>query len=174
MKAPYRVGDKIYLRALEKSDAATLTPWFNDLEITRNLTRWRPLSVESEEGFIAALADQPHDLVLGICERASDALVGVTGLHGFGPPDLKAMFGIAVAKHAQGKGYGSETTRLMVEIAFRTLNVHRVWLEVYTRNAAGIRAYEKAGFVREGVLRESVFRDGEWLDVALMGILRPS
>jgi RimJ/RimL family protein N-acetyltransferase len=171
--APYRAGEKIYLRALEKADARTVTPWFNDLEITRNLTRWRPMSLETEEGFIAALAEAPHDLVLGICEKSSDALVGVTGLHGFAPPDLKAMFGIALGKEHQNKGYGSEATKLMVKIAFETVNAHRVWLEVYSRNHGGLRAYEKAGFVREGLLRESVYRDGEWLDVVMMGILRP-
>jgi RimJ/RimL family protein N-acetyltransferase len=170
---PYRVGDKIYLRALEKADAKTVTPWFNDLEITRNLTSWRPLSLETEEGFIAALADAQHDLVLGICEKSSDALVGVTGLHGFAPPDLKAMFGIMLGREHHDKGYGSEATRLMVKIAFETVNVHRVWLEVHLRNQGGLRAYEKAGFQREGLLREAVYRDGGWLDVVVMGILRP-
>jgi RimJ/RimL family protein N-acetyltransferase len=172
VKSPFRVGDNIYLRALERSDAATVTPWFNDLELTRNLLRYRPMSVEEEETFIARLADQPTDLVLGVVEKSSDALCGVSGLHGFGLPDRKAMFGIVIAQPWQGKGYGTETTRLMVRIAFDTLNVHRVWLEVFADNARAIRAYEKVGFVREGVARQAAWRDGRWRDEVLMAILR--
>jgi RimJ/RimL family protein N-acetyltransferase len=71
-----------------------------------------------------------------------------------------------------GKGYGSEATRLVLRYAFETLNLNRVWLHVYEYNERGLRAYEKAGFRREGRLRQEMFRDGRYWDTIVMGILR--
>ncbi|MCC7450706.1 MAG: GNAT family N-acetyltransferase [Anaerolineae bacterium] len=72
-----------------------------------------------------------------------------------------------------GKGYGSDALRLTVNYAFRELNVYRVSLGVFSYNTRAIRAYEKAGFTREGVLRCTLYRDGQRYDEYVMGILRP-
>ncbi len=85
----------------------------------------------------------------------------------------RASFGILIGdKAAWGKGYGSEATRLMLRHAFETLNLNRVWLHVYEYNQRGIRAYEKVGFRREGVLRQDTFRDGRYWDTIAMAVLR--
>ena len=56
--------------------------------------------------------------------------------------------------------------------AFRTLNLNRIWLHVFEFNERALRAYEKVGFVREGVLRQDVFREGRYWNTVVMGILR--
>jgi RimJ/RimL family protein N-acetyltransferase len=82
-------------------------------------------------------------------------------------------FGIVVGDKTEwGKGYGSEATQLMVGHAFETLNLNRVWLRVFEYNARGIRAYEKVGFKKEGVLRQDRFQDGRYWDTFAMAILR--
>ena len=60
----------------------------------------------------------------------------------------------------------------MLRHGFETLNLHRIWLQVYVTNPRGIRAYEKAGFRHEGVFREGHYYGGRYLDVNLMSILR--
>jgi [ribosomal protein S5]-alanine N-acetyltransferase len=70
------------------------------------------------------------------------------------------------------KGYGSEATRLLVRHGFETLNLHRIWLHVYEYNERGIRAYERVGFQREGVLRQDRFYEGRYWNTLVMGILR--
>jgi len=60
----------------------------------------------------------------------------------------------------------------MVNYAFGILGMHRVWLHVYAYNQRAIRAYEKAGFVREGVLREDRYHNGRFFDTIVMGLLR--
>jgi hypothetical protein len=72
----------------------------------------------------------------------------------------------------QDHGYGTEATGLVLDYAFDTVGLHRVELEVYDFNGRGQRCYEKAGFVQEGVLRESRFLDGRWVDTVVMAILR--
>ena len=70
-----------------------------------------------------------------------------------------------------GRGYGTETTRLVRDFAFGPLGLHRLALEVNSFNAAAIAVYEKVGFVLEGVRREAVLRDGTWHDVHDMALI---
>jgi RimJ/RimL family protein N-acetyltransferase len=60
----------------------------------------------------------------------------------------------------------------MLRFAFEQLGMNRVELEVYDFNPRAIRAYEKAGFRRDGVRRQALYRDGAFHDIYLMGIVR--
>ncbi len=63
--------------------------------------------------------------------------------------------------------------RLTVGHAFERLGLHRVSLYVFTHTPRAQRAYEKAGFVAEGVERQTLWQDGEWIDAVRMSILAP-
>ena len=65
MQNPFLIGEKVYLRALERADAAVLAPWFNDQEVTRFALQFRPISVGGEEQWIEN-AHKSHELVLGV------------------------------------------------------------------------------------------------------------
>lgn len=70
-----------------------------------------------------------------------------------------------------GRGYGTEATRLVVDYGFDVVGLHRIHLEVFDFNPRAQRAYEKCGFVREGVLRDTLNWDGHWYDAISMSIL---
>ena len=73
--------------------------------------------------------------------------------------------------NAFGKGIGSWAIKKTLEFAFETINLHRVELDVFSFNPRAIRAYEKAGFKCEGILRDAV-KDGDaFADDVLMAIL---
>ena len=133
----------------------------------------RPTSVAAEEAFIAGTNANPMEVQLAIVVRETDRLIGVAGLEKTDVRHRHTMFGIGIGdKTAWGKGYGTETTRLLAAHAFETLNLNRVWLSVYEYNPRGIRAYEKAGFRVEGRLRQDCYRDGRYWDTILMALLR--
>jgi RimJ/RimL family protein N-acetyltransferase len=73
----------------------------------------------------------------------------------------------------QGRGLGTEATRLLLGYAFEHLPLHRIELEVYAFNPRARRAYEKAGFVVEGRRRDALLYDGERVDAIVMSVLRP-
>ena len=60
----------------------------------------------------------------------------------------------------------------MLQHGFETLNLHRIYLRVYSTNPRARRSYEKAGFVLEGTLREAVYRHGKYADIHVMSVLR--
>ncbi len=173
MKNPFLIGNKIYLRPLEREDAPHCLAWFNHPEITRALLIYRPINLRAEEEFIDKALHNEHELALGIAIRDTDRLIGGTGLHQIDFKDRRAGFGISIGeKEEWGKGYGTEVTRLMVQYAFETLNLHRVWLHVYEYNQRGLRTYEKVGFQKEGILRQDTYREGRYWDTIVMAILR--
>lgn len=87
-------------------------------------------------------------------------------------PHGNGTLAISIASEYQGKGYGTEALRYLVDWAFRFGNLHSLRLQARSDNGGGLRAYEKAGFVREGCLREAMYWDGEWFDVIEMSVLR--
>lgn len=70
-----------------------------------------------------------------------------------------------------GQGAGRFMLNGILEYVFRELKAHRLWLDVFETNARAIHVYESLGFRREGVLREAIFRDGEYHTQILMSIL---
>jgi RimJ/RimL family protein N-acetyltransferase len=173
MKNPFLVGRKIYLRPLELHDAEAMTPWMNDHEVTRTLQSMRPTTEESERGFIERASRSETDVATAIIVRAGDRFIGTAGLMKINWRERHAGFGISIGdKACWGRGYGTEATRLLTAHAFDELNLNRVWLHVYEFNPAGIRAYEKVGYKREGVMRQATYVEGRYHDVYLMAILR--
>lgn len=173
MKCPFLIGTKIYLRPLDRSDAPVIVPWVNDQDVLRTLMLYRPVTLHAEEEFIEESARDERQLVLGIALRQSDQLIGATGLNQIDFKDSHANFGIFIGMKSEwGKGYGTEATYLIVDFAFKTLNLNRVSLRVYEYNQRGIRVYEKLGFKREGILRQEHYHDGRRWDTLIMAVLR--
>jgi RimJ/RimL family protein N-acetyltransferase len=167
------VAERTYLRPLEPADAARIVPWLNDPEVTRYTLRYLPVSVADEQEFIERMRRSERDVVLGVVARGSDALIGMTGLHQIHPSNRHAMFGVAIGdRSAWGQGHGTEATALLVGYAFDSLNLNRVWLQVFVDNERGVRTFKRVGFKKEGVQRQEVFRDGRYHDTLMMAILR--
>ncbi|TQS32561.1 hypothetical protein Golomagni_07121, partial [Golovinomyces magnicellulatus] len=79
---------------------------------------------------------------------------------------------ISLATHYQGKGYGTEALKWLASWAFQYGNLHSLRLETKSSNGKAVYAYERAGFVQEGRLREAWFWNGRWEDVTVMSILQ--
>ncbi|MFH8371585.1 GNAT family N-acetyltransferase [Streptomyces sp. NPDC018031] len=80
--------------------------------------------------------------------------------------------GAQLLPEARGRGAGTRAQRLLVRHLFACTPVVRLEADTETGNTAEQRALEKCGFVREGVQRSLVFRDGQWRDVVRYGLLR--
>ncbi|WP_294547519.1 GNAT family protein [uncultured Pseudoflavonifractor sp.] len=84
----------------------------------------------------------------------------------------RANFRIAIYRAAErGKGIGTWATEAARDFAFETLKLHRLELDVYSFNPGAERTYAKAGFRREGVLRDAVMDGDSYADDILMSIL---
>jgi RimJ/RimL family protein N-acetyltransferase len=91
-----------------------------------------------------------------------------------GPPPFGECWnvGIWIAPEHRGKGHGTEAQRLGAAYLFDHTLMERVEASTEADNIAEQRALEKAGFVREGVLRRACFRSGSWRDMVMFSKLR--
>lgn len=107
-----------------------------------------------------------------VVRRADGDVVGEAVLMDLDEDNASMTYRVAlVGPSVFGRGYGTETTRLVRDFAFGPLGLHRLALEVNSFNAAAIAVYDKVGFVLEGVRREAVLLDGTWRDVHDMALI---
>lgn len=172
MKNPFLIGERLYLRPLEEGDIPTCLRWINDPEVNRTLSFYRPINELREREWFERLYRDDREIVLAIIVQGKDKHIGNIGLHGIDWKDRQAELGIMIGEKGEwDKGYGTEAVRLMLGYGFERLGLHRIYLRVYANNLRAIRCYEKAGFRREGVLRESHFAERRYWDTIIMGLL---
>jgi diamine N-acetyltransferase len=112
--------------------------------------------------------------VFTIYEKSGLRPIGTTGLHEIDLRARTATFGILIGEpDARGKGNGTETTALMTRYGFESLGLHNIMLTVFEYNAAGVRAYTKAGFHEFGRRHEARFADGRRWDTIFMECMAP-
>ena len=168
-------GENIRLRAPERSDIPLFVDWFNDPEVREGIMMVFPMSEANEEEWFENMIKRPvAEQVLVIEIRQEDwYAIGTCGFHNLDWRIRASEVGIAIGEKSQwNKGYGTEVMRLLLRHGFETLNLNRIALHVFDINKRAIRAYEKAGFKREGVQRDAMYLNGKYVDVIIMSVLR--
>ena len=85
-----------------------------------------------------------------------------------------ADVGLALGeKSAWNKGYGTETSKLLLDEVFRQMNLHRAEWWTFSENVASIQLARKLGFKEEARLRDAVFFDNNYHDLVVFGLLKP-
>ncbi|MCU0642816.1 MAG: GNAT family N-acetyltransferase [bacterium] len=173
MENPFLVGVKIYLRPIEAEDAKFLSKGENDPAVREALFLALPISLISEQEKVEQYIKSKDAIVLIIVEKETNQPVGQTAFFRIDYISRSAIFYLAILDPVHwSKGFGSEATKLMVDYAFKTLNLNRIQLHVCAENAPAIKIYERIGFNKEGVLRQAMFRNGNYVDFWVMGILK--
>ncbi len=140
------VGERVALGPLRRDLIAAYQRWNNDFATTRTLARSEPTTVEQETAAYDQVTKDERYALVTIYERATRRAIGIAYLADIDRLNRTAEYGIVISEpDCRGKGYGTETTKLMVDYAFTVLGLHSVILTVYEYNLAGLRAYEKGG-----------------------------
>ena len=163
---PERIeGKRVVLRPYVPSDAQAL---FRLINASRaHLFPWLPWAdsahrtLDDTKAFIAnatAWWMLRTNLIAGIFDRKSGRLLGGSGLHACKGAsidwDIPAMMiGYWIGKQHEGKGYVAEAVGLLARVAFDQFKVKRLEIRCDDQNVRSAHVMERAGFVREGLLR---------------------
>ncbi len=172
---PFIIGKKIYLRGLERNDlSGNMFQWANDPEVTHFMFMGiKPNTLENLEADYESLSKSDKDFVFAIIDKKTDRHIGNAGLYAINWISRSAEYRIIIGeKKYWNKGYAQETAALILKYGFDKLNLNKIWLGVNASNKAGAASYKKSGFAEEGILRQEIYRNGQYYDAVRMSILR--
>jgi len=170
---PVLTGQRVTLRELRASDAASLFAMLTTEEVSRFISP-PPSTVEGFERFIAWTIRQRTAgsyLCFAVTVKGFDTAIGIFQVRETEPGFGTAEWGFAIGSAFWGTGVFQEGAEFVVNFAFETVGVHRLEARSAVRNGRGNGALQKIGAVKEGVLRKSFVRNGEQMDQVLWAIL---
>ncbi len=156
-------GTLIALRPVQVSDLPVLGTWLNDEDPDGNFNQFGlspSHALERSFNETGLLTDQQGRLLI---VTPDNTVVGFVSYH---------QVVIHLAPAYRKKGYGTDAQRLLAGYLFATYPIRRIEAGTDIANSAEQRALEKAGFTREGVLRQAQWRVGEWHDMVVYSKLR--
>jgi diamine N-acetyltransferase len=148
-------GERVALGPLRVDLADTYRRWVHDLDVRHGILTPGIYSLEVEEDWVRetiakCVGPAPEAAHFTVYDRSDGAPVGTSGL-AIDWRMSRATFGINIGGR-RGQGLGTEATRLTLDWAFHVLCLHNVMLQVLLSNPRAIRAYEKAGFEKVGLV----------------------
>ena len=172
MRKPTLHTERLILRDAVESDVADRLALGNSPEIQKMFgmdpSQVRPLTQAAAEAWVAAQKKEAWGWVIEHDGRC----VGSIRLHTLNWADKRASLALGfLDENLLGKGLGAEAMEAVAEFALGPLGLNRLSVRALAFNARAIRAYEKIGFVQEGVERQSALIGSEWHDDVLLGLI---
>jgi RimJ/RimL family protein N-acetyltransferase len=164
-------GKNIYLRPFVKTDLPFFARWYNDPETRGKIGEVMPTSEHEAEEIIG---NTKKDRVwFAVVRKEDDEVIGETGLLRMFPAWRTTDLTIIIPDKAnQGKGYGKETIRLLMDYAFGYLNYNRIAIGVVGFNTNALEFYKRVGFKQEGIQEQGYYYNYRYYDFIMMRILR--
>jgi RimJ/RimL family protein N-acetyltransferase len=147
--------------------------WENDFEVLRtHIQEPLPMTAEVMRRWFERVRTGTERIPFTVYEREKMQPIGLSGLMGVDFRNRTAEFNISIAEAGfRGRGYGTETARLVLDYAFSALGLRSAMLTAVDYNYAGLRVYEKIGFREIGRRREAFLAGGQFRDIVYMDIL---
>lgn len=163
----------IYLRKVRVEDATSYQKGTIEEEIRYMTGTKKEFTLEEIKNYLEKIVKDDSREDYAICLNDTEEMIGELTLFDIDSPNHAAGFRISMNEvKYTSKGYGTEAIKLIIDYVFFDLKLNRLQLEVFSHNVRGIRAYEKVGFIKEGVLREALYYEGKYSDEIIMSIVR--
>jgi len=163
----------IYLRPMTYEDTDLIVAWRNSDAVRKNFIYQALFTRESHENWIRNKVETGEVVQMIICDLETGKPLGSVYIRDIDRHHNKAEYGIFIGEaSARGRGVGTATAKLMLQYSFEEIGLHRIYLRAFADNAQAIRSYEKAGFVKEGLLKDDVCIDGVYRDIIWMASVK--
>ena len=144
--------------------------WRNDEAVRKWMYSDHLISKREHQRFIEGLRRDRKNFYWRV-ENGEGETIGVISLNKVDFENKNAYLGVYANPDFEGRGAGSGLIGSLKRLSFEVANLHTLRLEVIDGNERALRFYRKAGFKREGRLKEFIFKEGRWKDVIVMGMI---
>lgn len=174
MKNPFLTGKKIYLSPLTEEDISKeYISWLNDSEICEgNSHAVFPNNYAKTLAYVKSVTESRTELVFAVRWKKNDMHIGNASIQNINYINRSAEMAIIIGnKNYWNKGVSTEILALLIEYGFIRLNLNRISAATPLINKGGQQICEKNNMKKEGIMREAMFKNGKYNDVAVYSIL---
>lgn len=167
-------GKKVILRAVEAEDLEMLRELTNSPDFEKMIVGWSfPVSKRDQEEWFSKCKNDLSKIQYTIVTK-EDGPVGLIGLRNIDWKNGTASgLGMRIARREiRTHGLATDAWMTLMRYAFQELRLNRINGSALAYNKASLRVCEKVGFIVEGVQREAVFKEGNYVDLIIMGCLK--
>jgi RimJ/RimL family protein N-acetyltransferase len=159
-------GKLVKLRALEEDDLHILRDWRNNKDIRIMTREYRLLNmINQKKWFETTHKENPPSIIMFGILNNKDKLIGVCGLTYIDWKNKHAEISCYIAKkNWQESKEAIDTISILMKYGFEELNLHRLWVEIFSIAKKNVELFHKLKFINEGKLRQKLWRNGEWWD----------
>lgn len=167
-------GKKVILRAVEEEDIEMLRELTNDPDYEKMIVGWSyPISKRDQSEWFSRCKNTDSVIRYTIVTK-EDGPVGMIGLRDIDWKNgVASGLGMRIAKkEIRTRGLATDAWMTLMHYAFTELRLNRINGSALAYNKASLRVCEKVGFKVEGVQRQAIFKNGEFIDLVIMGCLK--
>ncbi|NLK50029.1 MAG: GNAT family N-acetyltransferase [Candidatus Cloacimonetes bacterium] len=168
--------NRIYLRAFEPSDYILINKWRNDPEISKLLVgNYNYVSLEREKHWVADKAiNDKESMYFAICLLSTDEMIGYASLMKMDLRNQKVeVGGFTIGNKSMWRqGYSKEAHILLFNYVFNAFPINKIKSHCLEEHYVTIRTLTSLGFKQEGILKEEVYKNGEFKNLHIYSVLR--
>jgi RimJ/RimL family protein N-acetyltransferase len=132
------------------------------------------VSLERDLRWFDAVAGSDNDrLYLAVCKCGDGECIGYVNLVNIDMRNRNGEWGMILDDKWRGQGFGREALTLLFNYAFDELGLWKVYGRCLAANEMSKALFVRMGFQQEGVMRQHVYKNGEWQDVLFWGLFKP-
>lgn len=161
------------LRKWKKSDAESFFKYARNSKISENMRASFPLTLEDCRKIVESFSCNNEAQQCCRAIIVNGEAVGCVAFFIKGDVYCKsAEIAYWLGEPFWGKGIASKAIRQLCGIAFEKYDIVRIFAEPYAHNIGSRKALEKAGFVLEGIMKKSIYKDGKFFDYCMYALLK--
>ncbi|MHA1821323.1 MAG: GNAT family N-acetyltransferase [Promethearchaeota archaeon] len=173
---PFLSGENVSLKPMSMDEAPELLKWFNEPRMHKYLKPRFPRTPKKVKMWVESVMPSegfPTDIFFTIFFNKNQKAIGACGLNEINWIFRNAELFVTIGdKSYWGKGLAAEANKLLMKYAFFDLNLHKIYVLIFSENIQSLRAAEKSYFVKEAVLKEQVYTDNKFQDLIMLSCFK--
>jgi len=167
----YFKGSRVDLEPFEEWHIEETREWINNEYITMHMGGRFPVGVAEQNAWYKNLMkDKTKKKLIVVDKSLKD--VGMVSLLNIDHKNQNTEVGIYISPEYQGKGYAKEALSMILNFAFRELNMHKIYAFIYIDNSPSRKLFESVGFFHEYTDAEAVYSNSKFVDICKYSIFK--
>lgn len=171
---PELESERLFFRRYTKDDSKPIFRLRSEPHVLKYIDMYPIQHLHQAEEFIEKNLDyfnKKEAISWAIIEKKTGLFAGNFAFWRLQPEHCRCEIGYALLPEFWGKGYISETLKVMLDFGFNKFSLHSIEAQVNPVNHKSVRVLERAGFKREAYFKENYLFDGKYIDTAIYSLL---